>query len=93
MLDGVIAGIVRSREVPGFRSSSRFRAKALLERCWTGGKPVFTEEESFGVEIDDDGLRSTIEPTREGPCAMDVARSVRLRKKHNELETMKALKC
>jgi hypothetical protein len=67
LVDGVIAGTAWSRDVPGFRRSSRFRAKALLERCWTVGNPVFPDEESLGVEIDDDGLRSTTEPTMEDP--------------------------
>ena len=89
LLDGAIAGTVWSRGIPDFRRSSRFRAKALLERCWTVGKPVFPDDESFGIETDEDGLRSTMEPTMDGLCAIDVNVKRNLSvKEHNELETI-----
>lgn len=60
-----------------------------MERCWTVGKPVLRDDESFGVDTDDVGLRSTMEPTIDGLCAMDtnalnVTRNLSV-KEHNGL--------
>lgn len=74
MLDGSTEGTSLALAAPNLRTSSRFRLKSLLDRCWTVGKPVLADEKGFGVEDDEGCFLSTIEPTSEGFCAMKVDR-------------------
>lgn len=76
LLDGNTEGTSLALVAPNLRSSSRFRLKALLERCWTVGKPVLADENGFGVGNDKGCFLSTIEPTKEGFCAMSAGRVV-----------------